>query len=247
MVSLPELFGATYLINLPERSDRLRSAKTQFTRVGWGIGPNEVRIFPALRFTEPAGFPDAATRGCFQSHLECLRHSQADGCHSSLILEDDIALTSSLPRLTPAIKSHLANRVWDFLYFGHYGTGDIPTADRNTSESQVRFDIWTSNLSGGHFYAVSGRILPRLISHLNNVANGRPGDQMIRPMPVDGAYNIFRQNNPDVRCFVAYPKLGWQVASRSDISPHALDRLAYLRPVTRSLRSLKRVWSLWNS
>jgi hypothetical protein len=247
MSSLPELFGATYLINLTERTDRLRSSKAQFERVGWAIGTHGVRIFPALRFADPAGFLNAATRGCFHSHLECLRRSQADGCRSVLILEDDIAFTSSLPRLTPSIGSYLANQAWDFVYFGHYWTGDIPTADRNTNENRMRFDVWTSDLSGGHFYAVSGRILPRLISHLHNLANGRPGDQTNRPMPVDGAYNIFRRDNPDVRCLIAYPKLGWQTASRSDISPHVFDRLTFLRPVSRSLRNLKGMWGLWNS
>jgi glycosyl transferase, family 25 len=242
MNTLPELFGATYLINLKGRTDRLRSSKKQFSRVGWQFNTNQVRIFPAFRFAEPAGFLNAATRGCFHSHLECLRLSQADGCRSVLIMEDDIALTSSLPRLTPAIQSQLASQAWDFVYFGHYGTGDIPTADRNTNECQMRFDVWTSNLSGGHFYAVSGRILPRLISYLNNVANGYLGDLTNRPMPVDGAHNIFRRNNSDVRCLIANPILGWQRASQSDISPHALDKLAFLRPVTRALRSVKGIW-----
>jgi hypothetical protein len=247
MISLPELFGATYLINLPERTDRLKSAKVQFTRANWSIGGSGVHIFPALRYAESAGFPDAATRGCFQSHLACLQLAQGEGRQNVLILEDDIALTSSLPRLTPAINSWLGTQGWDFVYFGHYGTGDIPSADKNTIESQISFEVWTNSIVATHFYAVSGRILPRLIAHLHQVANGRPDDPTNPPMPVDGAYNVFRRTNPDVRCWIASPKLGWQRASRSDNHPRFYDEFKLLRPLVSTVRNLKHLSNRWRS
>lgn len=245
--TLPDLFGIAYLINLPERVDRLKSAKKQLARAGWDIGPSGVHVFPAMRFAEPAGFLNAAVRGCFHSHLECLRRAHAEAKPSVLILEDDIALTSSLPRLTASIKSRLAAEDWDFVHFGHEATGDVPWANRNTNESEVRFKAWTDDILGAHFYAVSGRILPRLLAFLSKLPNGRMGDPETGPMVPDGAFNIFRRNIRDVRCLIACPKLGWQISSRSDLTPHPLDRVALLRPVNSLLRKFKQVGSLWRS
>jgi hypothetical protein len=247
MGTIPELFGATYLINLPERVDRLKSARSQLSRVGWGIGPGGVRIFSALRFSEAAGFPSAPIRGCFNSHLECLRAAYRDRARSVLILEDDIALTTSLPRLTSSINAWLAREQWDFVYFGHWLTDNIPLADRGTTEAMLSFKEWRRDLLTAHFYGISGRILSRLIEHLVRISNGREGDQEAGPMPVDGAYNIFRRNNADVRTLIAHPRLGWQLPSRSDLTPHALDKLAPLRPVNNALRKFKQFHSLWRS
>jgi glycosyl transferase family 25 len=247
MISLPELFGITYLINLPERVDRLKSAKKQLARIGWNVGQAGVHIFPALRYADPAGFPSAPVRGCFHSHLECLRRANSEGRHSVLILEDDIALSTSLPRLTASIERCLAGQKWDFVYFGHYQTGDIPLANRDTRASELTFDVWRDEILTAHFYAVNGRILPRLIAHLDRLSCGRMGDQAAGPMPVDGAYNVFRRINAAVQCLIARPKLGWQMPSRSDITPHALDKLALLQPVNSYLHKLKRMRSLWRS
>jgi glycosyl transferase family 25 len=247
MNRLSDYFGSVYLINLPERVDRLKSAKKQFAHVGWKTGQDGVQTFPALRFADRAGFPSIGTRGCFHSHLECLRRAQAEGRRSVLILEDDIALSPALPRLTPAITSLLAAVEWDFVYFGHYAAGDILEARANTSKWEVRFHTCPDEILGGHFYAVSGRILPRLIANLNDIAKGPEGDRSNGPMPVDGAYNNFRRNNPDVRCLIVDPKLGWQTSSASDITPHVFDRISFLRPVATVLRDLKRSVASWGS
>ena len=250
MDSLPSLFGVTYLINLPERVDRLELATKQFRRAGWDIGPTGVCVFPALRFAEPEGFPSGPVRGCFHSHLECLKAANADARHSVLILEDDIGLSTSLSHLTSAIKQRLSAADWDFVYFGYSGTGKVANANRHTNENELRFNAWTESsnaLTTASFYAVSGRILPRLIAHLVKLSNGLMGDTEGGPMPVDGAYNVFRRNNPDVRCLLVQPRLGWQMPSRSDITPHALDRLAFLQPVNGLLRRFKQMGSLWRS
>ena len=247
MNSLPDLFSGSYLINLPERLDRLKSATKQLARAGWEFGPSGVELFRALRYAEPAGFPTAPVRGCFQSHLQCLELAQEKGFGSVLMVEDDIALSTALPRLATSIKDRLANREWDFIYFGHYGTGNIPSASRRTSEGELRFDEWTGEILTTYFYGISGRILPRLITHLRNIASGRMGDQHGGPMPIDGAYNVFRRDNPDVRCLIARPKLGWQRPSRSEITPHAIDHIPALWPVVSALRRLKFLASQWHS
>jgi glycosyl transferase family 25 len=247
MTRLPDLFGVTYLINLPERVDRLKSAKRQLSSVNWDVGPDGVRVFPALRYVDPAGFPNAPTRGCFHSHLECLRSAHAERRQSVLILEDDIGLSSTLPRLTSSIKSLLANLEWDFVYFGHDISAKVPMAHRDMKESEFRFDLWRDEILNTHFYGINGRILPRLIAHLDSLSAGRMGDQDAGPMPIDGAYNIFRRNNLDVQCLLAYPTLGWQLSSRSDITPQSWDQLVFLRPVNNLLRRFKRVRALWRT
>ena len=139
------------------------------------------------------------------SHLECLR--RAEGRASNvLMLEDDIALALSIPNITPALISLLNGTQWDFVYFGHEETGEIPRAKTKTVPGDIRLESTMQVIHTTHFYAVSGRILPRFIDHLHRVANGNEGDQLAGPMPIDGAFHIFRQQNPDVRCFIVVPK-----------------------------------------
>lgn len=235
--SLVEHFDLAFVINLPERQDRLRSAGNEFERVGWTIGPTGVRLFPACRFDDPAGFPSAGIRGCFQSHYECLRTARAEEKRNVLIFEDDIALTSALPRLTPSIIRQLTDEEWDFVFFGHENTGPIEAAHSGTEE--VKLVPYTAELINAHFYAVNGRVLPRLLEHLEVTASGSQSARGLVPMPLDGAYNVFRALNPDLRTLIAIPKLGWQRPSRSDLTPKMIDRARPLRPFASMLRTIK--------
>src|ERR1700761_392773 len=72
---LLKFFDGGYLINLPHRQDRLRSARRELDRVGWHLGETGVELYPAQTFDEPAGFPSIGARGCFDSHLQCLRRA----------------------------------------------------------------------------------------------------------------------------------------------------------------------------
>jgi GR25 family glycosyltransferase involved in LPS biosynthesis len=82
-VSLPSYFGAALIINLAERTDRRRSAETEFQKVGW----TGFKFIPACQFDEAAGFKFASWRGCFYSHLECLRLAQEQKLGNVLILK----------------------------------------------------------------------------------------------------------------------------------------------------------------
>jgi glycosyl transferase, family 25 len=217
------------------------------SRVGWNIGPSEVQLFPARKFSERAGFPSAGIRGAFHSHWNCLQRAAIESRRNLLILEDDIAFSSALGWLTPAIISRLEADDWDFVFFGHYATGAIPDAHAKTTAEGLGFDVWSAELQGLHFYGVNGRIFGRLVAHLERVANGVEGDQEMGPMPVDGALNVFRRLNPDVRTLIANPKLGWQSSSRSDIMPGMLDQFRVLRPLTTALRNMKHVAKAWRS
>lgn len=246
MKSLPEYFGAAYLINLPERKDRLRSATQEFARVGWTLGPDAVQLFAALKFTDRAGFPSSpSVRGCFHSHMECIRDAHRRGKKSILLIEDDIMLSPSIGRLTPSIISQLESTPWDFFYLGHERTGEIARASSLTTEVRllpIKTDVLTA-----HLLAINGRVFSRLLEHLDRVASGTEGDQVFGPMPVDGAFNVFRRINPDIQSFIAEPKLGWQRPSRSDITPRPFDSFKPLRPFIGFLRDLKYAASRWHS
>ena len=112
-------------------------------------------------------------------------------------------------------------------------------ADR--AAERVTFEKSTKEFIGGHFYVVRKRILPRVIAHFERLATGRPGDDDFGPMLPDGAHNTFRRHNPDVQMFLANPKLGWQSASRSDITPRAIDSVESLRPLMSVARRIKRI------
>jgi glycosyl transferase family 25 len=246
MSTLLEYFDATYMINRPERTDRLRSVRQQLAHVGWSVGPGGVEVFPACTFADRAGFPNAGARGCFHSHLECLRRAQLAQCRNILMLEDDVAFASALPRLAASVVSQLNRTAWDFVYFGHEETGDIPRADLRTQPSDVHFETTLQTIHTTHFYAINGRVLPRIITHLERLSNGIEGDQVSGPMPIDGAFHLFRLKNPDVRCFITVPKLGWQRPSRSDIIPRRFDSLTVVRPIISVLRELKYLTTSWS-
>jgi hypothetical protein len=248
MNRLPDFFGATFVINLPERVDRLHWMKKEMARVGWDMGPEGVQLFPACRFEGRANFPSAAIRGCFQSHFECLQRAHRQGCRSVLILEDDVTFAPSLSRLTRSILSQLESAAWDLVYFSHEETGDSSIANWGTSEQDIKFEDWgTRYILTGYFYGVHARILPRLIEHLNRIKYSAEGDPVMGPMTYDGALNVFRTINGDVKTLIARPKLGRQRPFRSDITPRSLDNVRFLRPLTALLRDLKHRAQSWRS
>jgi glycosyl transferase, family 25 len=247
MATLFDYFHAAYVINLPERTDRRQSTEQELNRIGSTLGPGGVQIFPAQRFGDRGTFPSAGVRGAFHSHWHCLRQAQEEHKPHVLILEDDIAFSPLLPQLVPAILARLAADDWDVVFFGHEATGSIQRADARSIGSKPKFLPWSDAIEGLHFYAVHGRILERLTDHLARVANGREGDQVMGPMPVDGALNNFRWLNPDIRTLIVDPKAGWQRPSRSDITPGTIDRIRLLRPLTTGLRELKHLAHRWLS
>lgn len=238
MSKLLQYFDAAYVINLPEREDRLRSFRKELAGAGWELGGSGVRLFKAVRFNERHTFPTSQIRGCFHSHMGCLLDAQKSASGHVLVMEDDIALSSLLQEVTPQIVQQMDNMPWDFIYFGHDDTGDIAVLKAGR-EKMVEFHQYDGAIKGAHFYAVNQRVLPRLLQHLDRVVKGREGDQEFGPMPIDGALNIFRWKNPDVRTFIAVPKVGWPLPSRSDITPRGFDSIKLLRPLVAAFRGLK--------
>src|SRR5262245_19814103 len=98
-VALPSYFGTAFVINLAERRDRRQWIEKHFARVGW----TDFDFFSAVRVNDAAGFKLPSWRGCFLSHLECLKLAEAQQLRNVLIMEDDLALSPSIQRLTPEL------------------------------------------------------------------------------------------------------------------------------------------------
>lgn len=239
MDELARLFQSRYLINLPERADRLRASKRELKRIGWDADSGGVEIFPALRFTERAGFLNAGVRGCFHSHLECLRKAHRNGSSTVLILEDDVTFHNDFPGVKAVLLNKIRTFDWDFLYFAHEGTYEGRVASGPMQAERCEFKVWTNNVMTAACYAVHGRVLEKLVGHLEGLEHGPAGDDQFGPMSVDGAFNVFRRKHPDARCWISYPRLAWQRPSRSDLTPKAFDSILCLRPIVTSLRLVK--------
>lgn len=234
MANLLDFFDAAFLVNLPERTDRRQDAMAEFDRLGWPTGNGGVEFFPAIKPEDAAGFPSAAVRGCFLSHYECLKRARAEGCRNVLIMEDDITFSPAIPRVAPQVADRLSQGDWDLTFMGHYLTGDLVYANAGTTS--VDLVPYHAQTRGTHFYCVAGPLLPRLLAHLDETAAGSSSNPDIKPMSIDGAYNVFRRLNPDVRTLLAQPQLGWQRFSPSDITPRRLDRIPVIRTILTAYR-----------
>jgi hypothetical protein len=85
-----------YVINLPERVDRLRDFRLP------------AKVFPAIRPTSPNGFESIGARGCFLSHLSVLKLARD---RPLMIFEDDCDLVKGA-RWEPLGD-------WGIFYGGH--------------------------------------------------------------------------------------------------------------------------------
>lgn len=207
--SLIEFFDRAYVINLPHRTDRRAAIERELERIQVFLPSNQAVIFPGVRPTEPGPFPSIGARGCFLSHLSILKDARNRGCKSVLIIEDDLCFPNSFTEKQRSAITQLSNREWDIVYLGH-GEPTITTAP-------ITFQPIFHHLQTTHFLGFNGRILDRLINFLEVMLERPAGHPLGGPMHVDGAYNTFREQNPDVITLLANPTLGFQRSSRSDI------------------------------
>jgi hypothetical protein len=238
MSSPAELFGRTYVINLPERTDRLKAITRELGALGMPLGGPNVELQVATRCTEPKGFPGNAVRGCFLSHLAILYKARSEALQSVLIMEDDLAISPSFGKECARLMEQADEYEWGFLYFGHI------EAVAGTSPQLVPFP---GPLGTTHFYAVNARIFDRLITYLEQVQSREPGDPAGGPMHYDGALTMFRLANPDIVTLIAQPNLGWQRSSRSDIHGAWYDRTAVLNKVADAARDARQKMRDWRA
>ena len=207
-LSLADLFGCTFIINLKEREDRRRDVTRELNLAGMQLAPGKVEFFSAIRISDAAGFPTAGVRGCFLSHLGVLMEAKRRGLSSVLVLEDDVAFSPLINQHFSTLTSALQEK-WDIAYLGH--------VEKLSDKPPVSLIPFSGPVVTAHFYAINSSILDRVIEYLQQVQNRPPGHPLGGPMHYDGALTMFRQANPDVATLIAQPNLGWQRSSRSDL------------------------------
>lgn len=221
-------FDEVRIINLVDRQDRRREITEQLNQVR-GIAPN-VSFFDAHRPDSPGEFPSLGARGCFESHLSILREARDRKVQTLLILEDDLDFTrDGRARMEPLLVE-LAAKDWSFFYGAHV----IPADDRH-GLVQLASDEPVMTTS---FVGFRGAVIPELVDFLESMSKRPAGSPDWGPMHVDGAYSVFRQLNSTHRTFAAFPSLGRQRSSPSDVtqSQMILDRWAGTRLIASRLR-----------
>lgn len=212
MSSLIEFFDRTYVVNLPERHDRLMEMTREFKKVGVSFPSDQVVLFNAIKPLEKGEFPTAGVRGCFLSHLGVLKAARNQGLKNVLLIEDDLSFFSFFNRQQMELVEAFQQTEWDFAYLGH----SRPASVDAPAVLQRTFDRVTT----AHFVAFNSRVLDRLIDFLEEVLQRPEGHPLGGPMHVDGAYSVFQRQNPDTITLVSRPGFGFQRSSRSSLSDH---------------------------
>ncbi|EKQ70229.1 glycosyltransferase involved in LPS biosynthesis [Leptolyngbyaceae cyanobacterium JSC-12] len=224
-----DFFQRAYIINLPERKDRRKATEKELQKVGMQIAPGRLEFFSAIRPDHPDGFPSIGARGCFLSHLQILKQARDAGLTNVLVMEDDVFMDDSFPIFEDALIEQLRQEAWGFAYFGY------PTMQPLTSP--VKFVPFYESMLTTHCYGVNASILDRLITFLEELQQRPPGHPDGGPMHLDGAYNMFRERNPDILALRTSSCLVAQRSSRSDVQPTSWYENF---PVTRQLVEVAR-------
>jgi glycosyl transferase, family 25 len=235
-----QTFDRIYILNLPDRADRRREMTAELERASFpSAKPLDdadalVSFFPGQRVTELAGFPSLGCRGCFLGHLAILKHAHAHGYGQVLILEDDMSFSPLVPKFDQQLAEISRTSDWQFAYFGHV----LPDRARAAGNS-IRFELSTQHVVCAHFYAVRRTIFAPLINWLETIQTRPFQHPDGGPMHVDGAFNEFRERN-NIPTRIAFPSLGHQRSSRSDIATLKwFDRTPVVREGISFLRSVK--------
>ena len=222
-----EAFDEVRIINLVDRPDRRREMIDQLRRLG-GM-PSNTDFFEARRPESAGSFPSVGTRGCFESHLSVLRAARDSGTETLLLMEDDFDFTREGLAAAGAIFSQLSIQDWSIFYGAHL-LGD---GRRGLFRLSADEPVLTAS-----FVAFKRRAIVELVDFLEAMLKRPAGSPDYGPMHVDGAYTVFRLLNPEHATFAAFPSLGRQRSSPSDITPGnmILDRWAGTRKIATVLR-----------
>jgi glycosyl transferase family 25 len=234
-IAITEFFEKIYIVNLLERTDRLREIQEQLNLINLSNNHTSVYVFPAVRPTDQGEFDSIGARGCFLSHLGILKDAAFHNYKNILILEDDVNFSDNfITESTKAFKE-LSDRKWDIFYGGIKLTLDETTISSNVQAVPSKTGIMTT-----HFVAFNGDVIIKFITELELMLTRKGGDPQGGPMHVDGAYSTIRGNYPEYKTFVALPVLAYQRASMTDI--HELrwfDRVFLIRNIVAILRKFK--------
>jgi len=221
-------FDDVRIINLVDRTDRRREITEQLKKIG-GLAPN-ISFFHARRPDSPGEFPSVGSRGCFESHLSILRVARSRKVQTLLILEDDLDFTRDGRARIEPLLAELGSKEWSFFYGAHV----MPTKGRSGLVGIAAEEpVMTTS-----FVGFRGAVMAELVDFLEAMSKRLAGSPDWGPMHVDGAYSVFRKLNPNHPTFAAFPPLGRQRSSPSDVTESGmiLDRWAGTRQIASLLR-----------
>lgn len=231
------VFDHVYVVNLPERTDRLADSERSFRRIGLSHDHPRVTVYPAHKPSERGEFPTIGTRGCFLSHMGVLERALSEGHAHFLLMEDDADFAAGFGMLMPQLARALGGRDLGMLYgwnparYGLPPDGSAPHWVELSPEREV---------SMTHFVGFSRAAAERALPYLRGIYERSHGDPRGGAMHVDGAYAWFRRAHPEILTLAASEPLALQRPSRTDI--HDLrwwDRTPLLRPLAGALRRFK--------
>ena len=227
--NLLELFDRTYVINLAERRDRRRQTERELARHFPATAIAErVRFYDAIRPDDDGPIGNRGSYGCFLSFVDILATAAADDLGSVLVLQDDV-------HFLPAYRAHAAWAV-EALATGHWDVAQLGYIDQHGATDEHLADApvlcdFDGEVIGAHCVGFRGGAIEAMLEHLRTVIAGEPGDPLLGPMPVDGAFNTFTWVHPEVRRLLPVPNLVGQRSSRSDIRPKRHDQIGAIRPL----------------
>ncbi|MDX2230812.1 MAG: glycosyltransferase family 25 protein [Leptolyngbyaceae cyanobacterium bins.349] len=227
-----DFFQRGYVINLPERTDRRKGAAAELNKLGLSFTPGKLELFAAIRPTETGGFPSIGAHGCFLSHLQILKQARAEGLANVLIMEDDLFINRAFKEVEASVVEQLSQQEWDMVYFGD--STDRPVI------FPVQFNRLNHDILTTTFYGVNASVYDQFIHFLETLKSRPSGHPDGGPMHLDGAYNVFRCQNPEVIALQTNGGLVAQRSSRSDIYPNAwYENMPMLRPAVELVRKGK--------
>lgn len=246
-----DYFDQIYVINLESRQDRLQEMREEFNKIGIDFCHSKIQIFKAIKPETFEDWPTKGTKGCFLSHLGVLKDAKENAFERILILEDDASFTQYFNILMDETIHQLKdtntkNPAWGIFYGGYRVSDDV---QKIITETYQLNKSYKSNLFKPepkheifclHFVAVTKPVIAQLVDYLEIMINKPMGDPTGGRMHVDGAYNWFRKEHPDVVTLMAYPQLAKQRSSRTDI--HELkwfDLLPFFKSGANAARKIK--------
>ncbi|WP_308515803.1 hypothetical protein [Sphingomonas flavescens] len=200
----------------------------QLTRIG--ASATNLQFYVARRPGAPGEFPSLGARGCFESHLAVLRSARDAKAGSLLLLEDDLDFNRDGRNRLSQTATNLNASSWDFFYGAHVLAADGRQGLEKLSPNEP---VMTASCLG-----FSARVIAPLVNFLEGILTRPAGSPDYGPMHVDGAYTVFRMLNPEYVTVAAFPTLGRQRSSPSDITPGSmlLDRVSATKPLAALLR-----------
>jgi glycosyl transferase, family 25 len=221
---------SVYVINLERRADRRKEMQKELTRVGWNA-----TFFPAIEPPSSAGFESIGARGCFLSHLSVLKAARGACVERLVVLEDDVNFGRDFNQRWQALATELSSLDWSICYPGHAILNLPPTLSLLSAGTSVMCS---------HFIAINGPALDPIVRGLESILSRPAGHPDGGPMHVDGAYSTIRAQNPVLKTYAAWPVLGYQRSSRTDVRRGRwFDRLPFAQPVIGAMRKAKAHWN----